>query len=376
MLSRNWNMGVRITRSLSSWTHNIVKRCYKNIPTSYSSTTPLFSAGSAFVHAMTSQYTNIHQTENGSNTHISTLDPRLDLFSQLVPTLERDNAFQLFSASWAHSPIDTLKLIFHAGSVREGKADKSSFQHGLWWLSQNHPRTLLANLHLVPSISYWKDLLELLRRLNIGEEEYAIGYDRRKRVSLRNTEQAKKTRRAEFVKYLASLPNDEARVQAKLEKAEKHTLETQELIKKARELRRELANKRRAHTEARTYDPFYSQVADTVAQLFADQIKMDTELLKQEKRGGITLCGKWAPSFGLCFDKVTGISGLILQKLQQNEPISAETRVNSITLDRYLIPLRRHISSPERFMSANKWDELPYERVPSVATKSRWIQNF
>lgn len=43
----------------------------------------------------------------------------------------------------------TVKLIFHARSIHEGKgAEEESFQ-ALAWLWQHHPRTFLANLHML-----------------------------------------------------------------------------------------------------------------------------------------------------------------------------------------------------------------------------------
>lgn len=35
-----------------------------------------------------------------------------------------------------------------------------------------------------------------------------------------------------------------------------------------------------------------------------------------------------------------------------------------------LVPLRRALELPEVFMSAKKWESLPYNRVPSVAMKN------
>ena len=63
-------------------------------------------------------------------------------------------------------------LHFHLRDVRHGKSDAFKFSDSLHWLYQNHPKTLIANLRHIPRTGYWKDLLNFLVRIVVGEKDY------------------------------------------------------------------------------------------------------------------------------------------------------------------------------------------------------------
>ncbi|ONI06029.1 hypothetical protein PRUPE_5G035500 [Prunus persica] len=72
---------------------------------------------------------------------------------------------QLLPVAWSHNPLTTLKLIFnlHSGISSKGRDYPEAFHTAVFWLHQNHPKTLLCNL---PAFAGWKwgfnDLLDIL----------------------------------------------------------------------------------------------------------------------------------------------------------------------------------------------------------------------
>ena len=55
--------------------------------------------------------------------------------------------------AWEEDPLDALKLIAHLRDVRDGKADQNLFHDCIAWLWQEHPLTLLANLHEIVKVA-------------------------------------------------------------------------------------------------------------------------------------------------------------------------------------------------------------------------------
>ncbi|KAG0236241.1 hypothetical protein BGW42_003886 [Actinomortierella wolfii] len=123
---------------------------------------------------------NLTLTKNGATTLKSTRDARVDFFfavHQSNPSggsgsgsgndangkkggLKPTTAIQtLVRQSWKVSPLDTLRLIFHLRSVRNGKGERAAFYACLDFLRNEHPKTLLYNLRFIPDHGYWKDLL-------------------------------------------------------------------------------------------------------------------------------------------------------------------------------------------------------------------------
>ncbi|CAB4319767.1 unnamed protein product [Prunus armeniaca] len=109
-------------------------------------------------------------------------EPCLDLFFHVKPadTVSDDDTKQqqqnqaslnymkqLLPVAWSHNPLTTLKLIFNLLAIQSsGKSYQEAFYKAVFWLHQNHPKTLLCNL---PSIAHpfgsLLDLLEILYRL-------------------------------------------------------------------------------------------------------------------------------------------------------------------------------------------------------------------
>ncbi|CAI5952609.1 unnamed protein product [Closterium sp. NIES-64] len=109
-------------------------------------------------------------TENLADTYVSSGSACVDFLFHVLPQTERDDAHRRLEAAWADDPATALRLVMQLRAVRgTGKSDRSSFFHCVTWLYQNHPRTLVQNLWLVPEFGCFKDLLEIVR-LALAEE--------------------------------------------------------------------------------------------------------------------------------------------------------------------------------------------------------------
>ncbi|TKA32090.1 hypothetical protein B0A50_01337 [Salinomyces thailandicus] len=145
------------------------------------------------------------------------------------------------------------------------------------------------------------------------------------------------------------------------------------------------------------HDPFYSALHLTVAVLFADQLRLDLARLhsgRKEEMKQITLAAKWAPSHKGMHDQHTTIVTTIAELLYPFEdvcnsavlpegtaPVDPADRETYLKYARQayqlktLSPLRKAIHIVERPISANDFDEIKYERVPSLAM-NRYTELF
>ncbi|CAL9023006.1 unnamed protein product [Prunus brigantina] len=85
----------------------------------------------------------------------STGDPCLDLFSNSLRTWEIDSNHclvylkQILPLAWSHNPLTTLKLIF---SNEHKSFSYRKLDTAVFWLLQNHPKTLLRNLRSIADL--------------------------------------------------------------------------------------------------------------------------------------------------------------------------------------------------------------------------------
>ncbi|KAK9829195.1 hypothetical protein WJX72_004438 [[Myrmecia] bisecta] len=291
----------------------------------------------------------------------------------------------LLQKAWQEDALDALQLVAQLRDVRRGKADIKSFHHCAMWLLENHPLTLLANLEEIVKVGYWKDLLLLLDRSCMGEEEWA-GREQAAAHRMANKganhwprKHAKKARLAAWRERL-NAPGLTKAAKAKLreEQAAGFAQRQVQQIEEAMRLRREkrLANSERARQRL-TSGPKYRFLHMTVAAMFASQLQKELAAFKAGKKH-TTLAGKWAPTPTGSHDRLTLISTAVAQLLypasEHQRPGEADSafaqRIREQYHREYLAPLRQHIAVPEVYMSAGKWDVLPYERVPSVCMKN------
>ncbi|KAL9477430.1 hypothetical protein ACSS6W_007271 [Trichoderma asperelloides] len=128
---------------------------------------------------------------------------------------------------------------------------------------------------------------------------------------------------------------------------------------------------------------FYRTLHITVAQLFAEQLHSDLEALRSpdsKAKKGISLCAKWAPSHGNFHDRHTCIISSIAEILYPRESLGSavSTSTSREVYLRYareqyrkdMSALRKHLEVVERHISANAFEKIKYDRVPSIAMKN------
>lgn len=96
--------------------------------------------------------------------------------------------------------------------------------------------------------------------------------------------------------------------------------------------------------------------------LIANQLQEDKKNLTENKN--ISLCAKWASSQQDKNDKQSNTAHLIAEKLFPNDLKKMEKYRKE-----YLTPLRKRIEIIESKMAANEWNEINYDKVPSIAMK-------
>ena len=101
-------------------------------------------------------------TENQALTYKKTGSYCLDLFTDVLPHIRKDELCSYLETAWSEDPLITLKLIFQMGDPRKGKSDRVNFHQSLLWLYHHHYETLMLNLHRVGEFAYYKSMLELL----------------------------------------------------------------------------------------------------------------------------------------------------------------------------------------------------------------------
>ncbi|KIJ13342.1 hypothetical protein PAXINDRAFT_81425 [Paxillus involutus ATCC 200175] len=330
-------------------------------------------------------------TANAAPTFDSTLIPTLDAFFGL-DTCAPGQLGRMLENAWAEDPALTLRIIWNARSIHDGKGDKEVFYRAFGWLFENHPRTALVNLHCLvdpmcprpspkggarggakkrysTSHGYWKDLLNILALATV-DELYPTGHlnprsnflhnycDGKSRPAFKNNQEQEDWSRAQRVQRFADAHD---------------------------RLTRKLLDKR------------YLALYVAVARLFAVRLTKDFAILEKiaalpadtgEKErmklmGALSLAPKWAPTPGSSHDRVTNISSaicLLLHNAQVSSSIGHKIELSptqtlpapEMHLLRWfyqrhvLTPGRRYTCVPEPLMSANRWSEITYSRVPSV----------
>ncbi|KAM0847088.1 hypothetical protein ACQ4PT_055242 [Festuca glaucescens] len=361
-------------------------------------------------------------TANCSATYSGSGNPCLDFFFQVVPSTPPERVRELLAVAWAHDPLTALKLACNLRGVRgTGKSDKEGFYAAALWMHAQHPKTLACNVAALAEFGYLKDFPELLFRLIHGpdvrkaaKEAAAADKARRKekefgkkreglRARLAGRKRAREvvaapapvpTAKATFGDYLSaaisksksSKPVTTMQVET-VPEAEPEAMEVDQ--KKAatpkRKPPRVMSKKTRkvaklAVQSLETYygDRSYRSLFDAVSEFFADLLASDMEQLGNKKKRKIGLAAKWCPTPGRSFDRTTLLCEAIARRLfpRGSDPEYADLSEEHYTYRalyrlrrEVLVPLRKVLELPEVYMSAGKWDELPYTRVASVAMR-------
>ncbi|KAL1832428.1 hypothetical protein ACET3Z_002079 [Daucus carota] len=322
-------------------------------------------------------------TENNSATFLSSANPCLDFFFHVVPDTPPSQLVQRLEKSWSHDPLTTLKLICNLRGVRgTGKSDKEGFYTAALWLHEHHPKTLACNVNAYVAFGYFKDLLEILFRiLQGGDARERIKRERKARKPSRGRGGLRgvlgdvkfKADSRKKERELRDLIPREVRIEANKAKV-------MDDKQRARKLRKEKEAERvKKAVDMYDNDVNYRFLHESVSTLFAEVLKADMELLNLKKAKSISLAGKWCPSVDSSYDKYTLICASIAKKLFPREIYSEyegveddkyELAVRDRLRKQVLVPLHEALQLPEVYMSARKWDSLPYKRVASVAMKT------
>ncbi|KAJ7662973.1 hypothetical protein B0H17DRAFT_1171606 [Mycena rosella] len=343
-------------------------------------------------------------TENGAPAYNSTLSPTLDAFQKLKPYLYGEQVGNLLEKAWEEDPDLTLKIIWNMRSIHDGKAEREGFYRAFGWLYDNHPRTAIANLHLLVepvcakpgkdvggAHGYYKDLLNILALATVDE--------------LSNI-----TRPASFLHSESSLPtparprrparratNDSKLRTSTSTTADRLTINRTPVIKAKRAA---LGVVNHARIEGKLADPKYRALFVAVARLFSERLLTDFRLLSgadTEERAEaramllrqISLAPKWAPTLRGSHDRCTNISTAIARLLYhakdtlpmlkfpsalKDHPSLESTEASDIMRSFYrrwfLTPLRAATLVTETFMASNRWTDIQYNRVSSQCMKN------
>ncbi|KAH0711544.1 hypothetical protein KY285_007064 [Solanum tuberosum] len=227
-----------------------------------------------------------------------------------------------------------------------GKSEKEGFYTAALWLHNKHPKTLACNIKAIADFGYFKDVLEILYRLLEGHE-----------VRKNEKEKWMEKKREGFLEGLkekkcSSIPNG-----------------------KAKRLREKILAKANKFLERYTEDYDFQFLYDKVSGFFANALWKDMELYNEGKFYELSLAAKWCPSLDSSYDKSLLMCESVGRKLfPYDEYMDLEDahyayRVRIRLRKEVLVPLHKVLEIPEVYICANKWEEIPYKRVPSVAMK-------
>ncbi|TFK68453.1 hypothetical protein BDN72DRAFT_841736 [Pluteus cervinus] len=356
-------------------------------------------------------------TANAAPALSSTLNDTLDAFNGLTRMAYSRQMSDDLAKSWKEDKQLTLRIIWNLRSIHDGKGEKEAFYRAWGWLYQHHPRTAIGNLaQLVEPVctipktekvfghGYWKDLLNLLVLATVNELDVEapakylhsgtgikgkpkgvpgghLKKPRRGRKGAASTPKPKKEEKKEDEEAKPKQDPAEHNARKKAEAQEQRTLLTAQYYESLK---------------LRLAVPKYRALYIAVARLYADQLQKDLSVLDQLdalKAGEdplplyrqISLAAKWAPSPSGSHDRHTNIATAIILLLRQAQtPQNYPSTLNNPALDPaesakilrsfyqrwVLMRLRKTSLVPEPFMAANKWNEIKYNRVPSICMKS------
>ncbi|MCE5166423.1 hypothetical protein HAX54_019195 [Datura stramonium] len=321
-------------------------------------------------------------TENNSATFITSGNPCLDFFFHVVPDTPPDDLIGRLELAWAHNPLTALKLICNLRGVRgTGKSDKEGFYTAAFWLHYTHPKTLACNVHAFADFGYFKDFLEILYR--ILEGPFVRKKEKEELNELRYPGGEYRPRgggrRGRFKRV--SRPNEENKEK---EKIKKNLDELKEEIKAEQEKARALRKEKEVAKAKKALEKYYSDehyrlLHDKISDFFSELLRADLEKLNSGQTNDISLAAKWCPTVDSSYDKATLMCESIAKKMFPRESYSEYNgveeahyayRVRDRLRKDVLVPLHKALELPEVYMSANKWNSLPYNRVASVAMKN------
>ncbi|OMP00225.1 hypothetical protein COLO4_12825 [Corchorus olitorius] len=249
--------------------------------------------------------------------------------------------------AWEQNPLTALKLVCNLRGVRgTGKSDREGFYASAFWLFENHPKTLASNAASVAKFGYFKDLLEILHRLQHG-------FDVRK------------------------ISKEEWQIRLQSQRCSDGRRDKQPKTPSSRR-QKALAAAKKA-VDMYNNDPAYRFLHDKISDVFATHLMSDLEKLSSGIPNNFSLAAKWCPSLYSSYDMSTLLCESVARRIfprdsdpeyQDIEDAHYAYRVRDRLRKQVLVPLRKAMKLPEVYMSAKQWNILPYNRVASVAMKN------
>ncbi|KAL9544441.1 hypothetical protein MBANPS3_007619 [Mucor bainieri] len=336
-------------------------------------------------------------TTNGALTNASTRDDIIDL-SYGIDSVQPEGRHAMFKAAWEQDPEMTLHIIFYTRSIHRGKSLGKAFFNAYSWLLLHHPRSALANLHVLidgtvrtdaelehtrrqakqkaqaegdgweaveekhellarrdfKTHGCWKDLLVLatiycqgqVGGISNSEEYRALIWPPTPRDSAVRSK-AITERNKRYNQRSKMTPEDAAK---DLENSKKMNMEhnkKQEADAKEKRLQ-ERQKRNQVVSDLLEKDKLYRALHFTVARLFADQLVEDMKQLEKNKQANLkgrhalgfnlSMAAKWAPSLCKSFDKHTLLATSIAELLfpPQTYQEKDESRVHYLNKAREL----------------------------------------
>ncbi|KAF1842258.1 uncharacterized protein K460DRAFT_345940 [Cucurbitaria berberidis CBS 394.84] len=331
-------------------------------------------------------------TENADVTNISSKSAIVDLFYDLGENTTGDKLKTLLDDAWREDPLLTLKIIFNARSIHLGKSNRIASYKAFGWVAEYHPLTLLANMRwLVRPVIEKKSAKDKendeskegdddFDMINADEANPAKTHDVRNGLShgywkdLLNLVVFAANDQLKFDGDPSALLNQKADNTSKGKRKRNWDQAS------AKELRRQKKKEQNERVQEKMKnDPFYRALHVSVARLFAEQLVEDKALLDSGKKSALkklSLAAKWAPTFGEFHDKHTFILSTIAEILfPEPASLSPDSTNRELHLrlirekyrKQYASPLRKALSIVERDIAAETFDNIKYDRVPSLA---------
>ncbi|KAF2307398.1 hypothetical protein GH714_026863 [Hevea brasiliensis] len=293
------------------------------------------------------------------------------------------------SATYLSSGNPCLDFFFHVGVRGTGKSDKEGFYAAAIWLHQFHPKTLACNVSSLANFGYFKDLPEILYRLLEGYDVRRIQkaqWEQRKRGGKRKgnsfkfrlstfrgpfqhrtkSKRSKRSRRAKPT-VTRQIRISNAMQRNKIEKEKASVARKEKKVAMAKKV-----------FERYSRDPDFRFLYEHVTDFFAECLKTDMEHLNSGQTTKVSLAAKWCPSIDSSFDRSTllceGIARKIFPRESYPEYEGIEEahyayRIRDRLRKEVLVPLRKVLELPEVYIGHNRWGDIPYNRVASVAMK-------
>ncbi|KAK4512795.1 uncharacterized protein ATC70_003502 [Mucor velutinosus] len=313
-------------------------------------------------------------TTNGALTNASTRDDILDL-SYGIDSVQPEGRHAMLKAAWEQDPEMTLHIIFYTRSIHRGKSLSKAFFNAYSWLLLHHPRSALANLHVLidgtvrtdaeleharrqakqkaqaesdgwetveekhellsrrdfKTHGCWKDLLVLatiycqgqIGGISYNEEYRALVWPPTPRNhALRSKAITERNKR--YNQRRKMTPKEAAKDLENSKKMHMEHNKKQEADAKEKRLQ-ERQKRKQVVSDLLEKDKIYRALHFTVARLFADQLVKDMKQLEKNKQASLkgrhalgfnlSMAAKWAPSLCKSYDKHTLLATTIAELL-------------------------------------------------------------